>query len=122
MVMNLQELLNQINKSMDDLDLVSARKYIEQNIEILDANKHHLKRNARALFDVFKNKSDLGEKSLSRMEMNIIYSINKYATNFDVRGLKSSVKNHVDLLMKEDAKLYLNEDAKTLLVGMKAIG
>lgn len=119
--MDLRELLNQINECMDNLDLVSARKYIEQNIELLEANKHHLKSNARALFDIFKDRADMGEKSLNRLEMNIIYSINKYATNFDVRGLKTSVRNNADLLMKEDVKHYLNSDAKTLLMSMNVI-
>lgn len=119
--MNLKELLNQINNSMDNVDLVSARKYIEQNIELVEANKHHLKSNARALFDIFKNNTDMSEKSLNRLEMNIIYSINKYATEFDLRGLKTSIKNNADLLMKEEVKYHLNSDAKTLLISMNVI-
>ena len=34
-------------------------------------------------------------------EMNVIYSINKYASNFDVRGLKLSIKNNSALLVKK---------------------
>ena len=119
--MNIQELLKQINKSVDDLDLVTARRYIEVNIDLLNENKHLLRRNARALLDFLTNKTDKGSIHLNRKEMNVIYAINSYASNFDLRGLKMSIKNNADLLIKEEVKHYLNADAKTLLVGMSAI-
>ncbi len=119
--MDFQELLNKINKSMDDLDLVTARRYIEENIVLLNENKHLLQGNARALLDFLSNNTDKGFNQLNRKEMNVIYAINTYASNFDLRGLKLSIKNNANLLMREEVKHYLNEDAKTLLVGMSAI-
>lgn len=116
--MEFQELLKMINKSMDDLDLVSARRYIEENLELLNENRHHLRGNSRELLDFLSKKTDI---PLSRQEMNVIYSINTYASRFDVRGLKLSVKNNSDLLMREDVKLYFSADARILLEGMNAI-
>ena len=44
--MDFPELLKQLNKSIDSLDLVSARKYIEENIEILTKNRQLLRGNS----------------------------------------------------------------------------
>lgn len=119
--MDFQELLKQLNKSIENLDLVSARKYIEENIEILAKNRQLLHGNSRAMFDLIKQKNDLGEKSLSRHEMNVIYSINSYATKFDLAGLKLVINNNPEIFLNEETKQYLNTDAKTLLQGMKVL-
>jgi len=120
-IMDFPELLKQLNKSIDSLDLVSARKYIEENIELLTKNRQLLRGNTRAMFDIIKQKKDTGEKPLSRHEMTVIYSINKYATKFDLTGLKLIVNNNAELFINEDIKQYLNEDAKTLLQGMHVL-
>lgn len=119
--MDIFELLKKINQCIDDLDLVSARRYIEENIDLLNKNKHLLRGNARELLDFLTNKTDRGFQPLNRQEMNVIYSINAYASKFDLRGLKLSVKNNADLLMKDDVKYYLNADARILLEGFSAI-
>lgn len=119
--MEIQELVNKINQSVENLDLVSARRYIEKNIEQLKENKHYLRRNARELLNFLLDKSDTEANPLNRTELNAIFTINTYATRFDVRGLRLSVKNNADLLMREDVKHYLNSDAKILLEGMCAI-
>ena len=119
--MDLQELLKQLNKSVDSLDLVSARKYIEENLDILTKNRQLLRGNSRAMFDLIKQKKDTGEKALSRHEMNVVYSINSYATKFDLAGLKLVVNNNPELFLNEEIKQYLNADAKTLLQGMNVL-
>ncbi|WP_277586745.1 hypothetical protein [Psychrobacillus antarcticus] len=119
--MDFQELLKQLNKSIDSLDLVSARKYIEENIEVLTKNRQLLRGNSRAMFDLIKQKKDTGEKALSRHEINVIYSINSYATKFDLVGLKLVVNNNPELFINEGIKNYLNADAKTLLQGMNVL-
>ncbi|MEK5037496.1 hypothetical protein [Sporosarcina sp. FSL K6-3457] len=119
--MDIQELLNKINKSIEDLDLVTARKHIEGNIVLLNEYKHLLRGNARALLDFLTNNTDKKFIDLNRQEMNVVYGINTYASNFDLRGLKLSVKNNAALLMREEVKSHLNEDAKTLLEGMSTI-
>ena len=119
--LDIQELLFKINKSIDDLNLVTARQYIEENLILLNENKHLLRGNARALLDFLTNNTDKEFIQLDRKELNIIYAINTYASNFDLRGLKLSIKNHADLLMREEIKHHLNADAKTLLEGMNAI-
>ncbi len=116
--MNIQELLERINKSMDDLDLVSARRFIEENLQILSKDRYLLKSNARALLDFLTSKTD---NPLKREELNVINSVNIYATKFDVRGLKMLLKSNAELLMREDIKHYLNADAKIILEGMNAI-
>ncbi|MEZ7172599.1 hypothetical protein [Sporosarcina sp. OR05] len=113
-----QELLRSINKCMDDLDFISARKYMEENMEMLKENKHHLRRNARELFNFLINNT---AEPITRREMNIIYSINSYASNFNVRGLKMLIKDNVDLMLREEIISYLNEDAKTILESMQVI-
>ncbi|WP_342509045.1 hypothetical protein [Sporosarcina sp. FSL K6-2383] len=119
--MEAQELLVKINQSIENLDLISARRYIEENLELLRKNRHHLSKNARELFDYLQSESNSSTNNYNRRELHMINTINTYATRFDVRGLRLSVKNNADLLMKKDIRLYLNADAKILLEGMKAI-
>ncbi|MFC5587994.1 hypothetical protein ACFPRA_03615 [Sporosarcina soli] len=119
--MEFQELLNKIHQSVDNMDLISARKYIEGNIEELSANRHKLRRNARELLDFLLSKSEGEAEPLGRQELHAINIINTYATRFDIRSLKRSVENNTNLLMREDIKYYLNTDAKILLEGMNAI-
>jgi len=119
--MDISELMKKINQSMDKLDLVSARRLIEENFELISENRNLLQRNARSLFEILKNNNESAINTLTRKEMNIIYSINAHASNFDVRGLKLSIKNNPELLVRKDIEHYLNEDAKTLLAGMKVI-
>ncbi|MEH7342647.1 hypothetical protein V7122_01980 [Bacillus sp. JJ1532] len=117
--MQIQELISKINISVEELDLVTARKYIEENIDSLNGNKNLLKSNARTLLDFFTNSSIT--KSLSRQDMATIHSINTYATRFDLRGLKLFIKDKAELLLRNDVVQYLNSDAKILLEGMGAI-
>ncbi|MET1014952.1 MAG: hypothetical protein ABWX61_10670 [Paenisporosarcina sp.] len=119
--MNLQELAKKINACVDDVDLVAARKYMEENKTILVENKSLLRRNARELFDFLLNSSESDSKPLSREEVAATNAINLYASRFDIRGLKIAVKNHSELLLREDITPYLNKDARILLEGMGAI-
>lgn len=119
--MDFQELLKQLNKSIDSLDLVSARKYIEENIDILTKNRQLLHGNSRAMLDLIKQKIDTDVKPLSRHEMSVIHSINTYAAKFDLTGLKLVVNNNPELFLNEEIKQYLNADAKTLLQSMKVL-
>lgn len=116
--MKMQELITAINKSIESLDLVSARRYIEDNLELLNENKHHLRSNARALLDFLNDQKEI---PLNRKELNVIHSINTYASRFDIRGLKLSIKNNFDLLVRDDVKPYFSEDAKVILEGMNVI-
>lgn len=112
------ELFRTINQCVEDLDFISARKYMEENVEFIKQHSNHLNRNARGLFDFVVNES---ENMLDRREMQMIYSINQYATSFDVRGLKLLIKDQAALLSKKEAVALMNEDAKALLEGMRAI-
>lgn len=53
--------------------------------------------------------------------MTILYSINRYASSFDIRGLKLLVNNYPELLMRQEIQAYLNDDALTLLESMNVI-
>ncbi|PLR83539.1 hypothetical protein CVD25_01280 [Bacillus canaveralius] len=119
--MQLSELILKINKSVEDLDLISTRKLIEANITILNQNKNLLKSNARELLEFLTNSLDNEDKPLTRQELGAINSINAYASRFDVRGLKLSIKDKAQLLLRKDVILYLNSDAKILLEGLGAI-
>lgn len=119
--MDINELLRKVNTSIDNLDLITARRVIEDNIDLLNENRHHLKSNARSLLDILKNSTSSEFSTLNRSEMNILNSINLSASKFDVRGLKLTIKNNPELFIRKDLMHYLNEDAKTLLIGMNAI-
>ncbi len=88
-------------KSMDNMDLVTARSFIENNLELISENRYLLKSNARSLFEMLLKNMESVINKLNWNEMNVIYSINKYASNFDVRGLKLSIKNNSALLVKK---------------------
>ncbi|MEK4485299.1 hypothetical protein MHH81_06795 [Psychrobacillus sp. FSL H8-0484] len=119
--MDISELMKKINGNMDKMDLVSARRLIEDNIELIRQNRHLLKSNSRSLFEILNNNTKSVINTLNRKEMNVIYSINSYASNFDIRGLKLSIKNNPELLVRRDIRHYLNADAITLLIGMNVI-
>jgi hypothetical protein len=119
--MDISELVKKISKSMDSLDLVTARRLIENNIELISENRHLLRTNARSLFELLNNNSESAINTLTRQEMNVIFSLNSYASKFDIRSLKLSIKNNSDLLVRKDIKHYLNEDAKTLLIGLNVM-
>lgn len=119
--MNLNDLFHKINESAAELDFVTARTYIEENIEILENNRQHLKNNARDLFDFIKSQLNGGINPLGRKELSIINTVNTYATKFDVRGMKFLIKENASLFIRTDIIPYLNADAKILLSGMGAI-
>lgn len=119
--MDIHELMKKINEGMENFDLVSSRKFIEENMELINENRHLLRSNARSLFEILKDNTNSVKNPLNRKELNVINSINAYATKFDVRGLKMSVKSNADFLIRKDIKHYLNEDAKTLLISMNAL-
>ncbi|QFF98627.1 hypothetical protein PB01_07155 [Psychrobacillus glaciei] len=119
--MDINELMKKMNEVMDNLDFVSARKIMEENMKIINENRHLLRSNARSLLQILKDNTEPHIKPLNRNEMSVVHAINAYASKFDVRGLRMSIKSNSVLLMRKDIKQYLNEDAKTLLIGMKAI-
>ena len=118
--MDITDLTNKINKSTDEVDLITARKLLENNLELVGKHRQLLNRNARSLFEIIRDHG-VKQTTLNRSEMNTIYAINSYATNFDLNGLKLSIKNNLELLMREDIRHYLNQDAKALLSGMKVL-
>ena len=118
--MSERELFTTINKCVNELDFVSARKYMEENIELLNRYKHRLQHNAQELFEFVANR-DLNSEMLNRKELNIINAINEYAANFNIRGFKLLVKERGALLSKKDTLTYLSEDAKALLESMNAL-
>jgi hypothetical protein len=119
--LNLKELINEINKSVDHLDLVATRKYMEENLDLVKQHKVLLNSNARELLDFVAKRIDSGIEPMKRYELAVIHSINIYASRFDLRGLKMVIKDHPQLLLREDAAQYLNADAKIILEGMEAI-
>lgn len=119
--MSLDALTAKINRYVEDMELSTARVYIEENIDLLNENKNMLNRNARELLDfLIKMQAEDGEP-LTRKDMAVIYAINTYANKFDVRGIKILVKDNPNLLLRKDTPAYLNTDAKIILEGMGAI-
>jgi hypothetical protein len=119
--MGIKELIAKINKSVEELDLVTTRKYIEENIEILNQNKNLLKGNARELLSFLTKRMESGIEPLTRSELATISAINSFATRFDVRSIKLTIKDKEQLLLRSDFVDHLNSDAKIILEGMGAI-
>lgn len=119
--MNNKDLINHINKSVEELDFITARKYIEENINYLNENKIYLKGNARELLNFLTKRIDSGIEPLKRSELATINSINISASKFDLRGIKFLIKENAQLLLRKDVMEYLNSDAKALLEGMGII-
>ena len=119
--MKFQELIKQINNSVEDLDFATARKYIEENITILNENKNVLKGNSRELLDFLNDRLNSGHEPLTRQELAAISAVNSYASKFEVRQIKMIVKEKTSLFLRSDIREYLNTDAKVLLEGIGAI-
>jgi len=116
-----KELILIINKAVDELDFVSARRLIEENLDFVERFRVHLKSNAREILNLIKEKINQGEKPVTKSEINLINAINIYASKFDLRGLKLSIKGKEQLFLREEVKSYLNGEAKIMLEGMGTI-
>ncbi len=121
MYMYIEQLIQTINEKVEELDLVTARKLMEENIEYLKKNERKLKKNGRELLKFITDSIQSGYEHPTRQELAIYHSINTYASKFDVRGLKMIVKGNEQTLLKKSARNYLNSDAKVLLEGLGAI-
>lgn len=119
--MKLEELVKLINQSCDNVDYISARKYIEANLELLYKHKLLLNSNAREIVLFLKEQEEAGKKPLTRQELGIIQTINQYAYNFNLRGIKIVLRENPKVFLKEETLPYLNSDAKTILTGMGVI-
>ncbi|MEH7237692.1 hypothetical protein [Bacillus sp. JJ1562] len=119
--MDIEQIIKEINNSVDELDLVTARKYIEENIDFLNSKRNFLNRNARDLLKVLIDMHNSNYKPLQRNELAIINTINTYSTRFDLRGIKLLIKENSQLLLREAIIPYFNKDAKIVLEGMGAI-
>lgn len=116
--MNAQELFKAINQCVDELDFISARKYMEQNQTLLQRAHHRLNRNAQELLQFV---TDKGGDTLTQKEINTLHALNHYASNFDIRAFKLIVKDQAALISKKASLAYLNQDAKALLESMNAV-
>jgi hypothetical protein len=119
--MHVLDLIAKINTSVEELDFAKARLYMEENIEILNDNKNHLKSNARELLDFLTKRKEAGVHPLTRKDMAVLNTVNSYASKFDLRGLKVVIRNHSLLFLRNDIEAYLNADARIILEGMGAI-
>ena len=119
--MTIKELITKINQSVDELDLVTTRKYLEENMELLNDNKRFLKSNARELLNFLTSRLESGYEPLTRAELATVTAINSYATKFDVRSIRMIIKGKEALLIRKDFIDYLNSDAKIVLESMGAI-
>lgn len=119
--MQVDELIKEINKYVEELDFVTTRKLIESNIEVLKDHKFSLKSNARELLKLINDQLESGREPLSRKEMSLLLALNSYANNFDLTSIKLIVKNNAKLFLKNDVVDYLNKDAITLLEGLGVI-
>ncbi|MFC5541448.1 MAG: hypothetical protein C0P75_012455 [Bacilli bacterium] len=118
--MDIKKLILCINGAVDALEYATARKYIEQNLDIVDENRHLLNSNAREILQFVKDNLGSSEQPLTKKEMNIITVINTYAKKLDVRGLKLYLKEKEkeQLLQRKNVLNILNADAKILLTSL----
>ncbi|WP_058308383.1 hypothetical protein [Gracilibacillus massiliensis] len=116
--MRFSELVKSINHATENLDLVTARKYMEENIELLKSKKHVLNHNAREILEFMIKRQESGYRNLDKRELATLRAVNMYAEQFDVRGIKMIIKEKPNLLMEKEAIDYLSNDSKVILVGM----
>ncbi|PAQ14352.1 hypothetical protein [Bacillus sp. FJAT-42315] len=119
--MELKHLIIEINRSVDELDYVKARKYIEDNMEVLEGNRTSLKSNAREIMKFVKERVNSGIEPISRQELAIIQAVNTYANKFDLRGIKTVLRDKAKVFQREDIIDFLNSDAKTILESLGVI-
>ncbi|GIO26960.1 hypothetical protein [Ornithinibacillus bavariensis] len=119
--MQLEEIINKINQSTEELDFGTARRYVENNYELLKNQKHRLNTNAREILSFVSERFESGLQPLSRIEMAAINAINISAKKFNLSGVKLAIKNNPKLLLRHDVLDYLNSDAKILLESMGVI-
>ncbi|MFD1737013.1 hypothetical protein ACFSCX_10605 [Bacillus salitolerans] len=117
--MNFKEVITTINQLVERVDLVKARQNIELNINIVNANKRFLSQDARELLDFINNQRGTNSDTITRTEMVTISAINSFASKFDVKSIRNTIKNKEQLLMKKGIWTLLNKDAKVIL---KSIG
>lgn len=115
-----KELIRKINQSVEELDLVSTRMYIENNLEVVIDNKRFLKQNAREILNFLIEQRESGVKPLSRKELAIVKVVNTYASQFDLSGFKLLLKEYPQLFIREDITAYLNKDARIILDGINS--
>lgn len=116
-----EDLIDKINQSADKLDFVTTRQYIESNYEQLEEKKHLLNTNARDILEFVLERINLGLTPISKPELATINTVNMYARNFNLNGIKLAVSRNSQLFMRSDITDYLNKDAKVLLEGMGII-
>ncbi|MBM7692112.1 hypothetical protein JOC77_001539 [Peribacillus deserti] len=119
--MTLKDLLSNIQKSVEELDLVQARKYIEENLDILQEKRSLLHGNARELLDILASRKELDLVLITKAEMATLHALNSYSSRFDLRSIKLTIKGKEQLLLRKDIKDYLNSDAKIVLQSMGAL-
>lgn len=119
--MRFSELVTKIHKSIEDADLVTARKLIESNMDSLNQQRNLLKGNARELLAFLTDRAASGNEDLTRSEMATTLSINSFATKFDLISIKATIRGREQLLLKKDFSNHLNSDARVILEGMGAI-
>ena len=120
--MRLDELIEKINTSAEELNFGTTRRYVENNYDLLKENKHLLNSNARDILTFVLERAETGIAPISRPEMAIINSINMYAKKFNVKGIKLAVKNNPKLFLRSDIRDYFNNDARIVLEGMGVVG
>lgn len=119
--MRLKDIVTSINDAVDALNYAAARKFIEDNFEMVYQHRHLLNNNAREIFKFVQKNMNSEEEPLTKEEIKTIMVINTYATKFDIRGLKLNVKGKEQLFLKKQVVNYLNADAKILLEGLGVI-
>lgn len=119
-VMEFRQLILSINGAVDALEYATARRFIEENFDIVYEYRHLLNSNAREILEFVKEKMQSGEEPLTKKELNAITVINTYAKRMDIRGLKLflSEKGKEKIFEKKDAFEILSSDAKILLASL----
>ncbi|MDN4492158.1 hypothetical protein [Ureibacillus aquaedulcis] len=120
--MDIKDIISKINKTVDALEFTTARKYIEENIELVNQNRVHLKSNAREILKFLNEQLESGEQPLTKAEINVLNTLNVYAARFDIRSMKRNIKGNEQLLLKKESINYLSTDARIFLESMGAIG
>ncbi|QGH35851.1 hypothetical protein GI584_18110 [Gracilibacillus salitolerans] len=119
--MRFSEIVKSINHATENLDLVTSRRYIEENLELLKEKRHLLNHNAREILSFMIKRQEAGYRNLDKKELASIRTVNLYAEQFDVRGIKLIIKEKPYLFFEKEAINFLTDDAKVILTGIGVV-
>lgn len=114
--MRIDQIIDRINELCMKSDFVTARIYIEHNINKLEVGPNYVRLNqeAKQLYHITKDNKN-NKLNLSRLEIHTINQLNKATNNFDLSTIRLIMQNSQELIDKREVQLLLTTTSKSVL-------